>query len=60
MNATYTKCADCAHRAEVMEPDRHGVKHPSAEVVQCLIFMQLRSARTIRACDQFARKKEAA
>lgn len=55
---TFTKCLDCAHHAEVMEPDRFGVKHPSAEVVQCLIHMQFRSARMIRSCGEFNLKKK--
>lgn len=57
---TFTKCADCAHTAEVLEPDRFGIKRPSAEVVQCLIFMQFRCARMIRACVDFSRRKQEA
>ena len=41
-----------------MEPDRFGVKRQSVEVVHCLIFMQFKAARLIRACDQFKSRKQ--
>ena len=58
MSAGYTKCVNCAHQQEVMEPDRFGVKRQSVEVVHCLIFMQFKAARLIRACDQFKSRKQ--
>lgn len=54
----FTKCANCAHQHEVMEPDRFGVKRPSMEVIHCLIFMQLRAAHLFRSCDQFKPRKQ--
>ena len=57
---SFTRCAECAHAVEVMEPDRFGVKHPSTEVVHCTIFQQFRAVRITRTCAEFQRRKDAA
>jgi len=54
----FTKCSTCAWSGEVLELDRFGAKHPSAEVIQCQISMLLRAARNIRSCTQYKRKKD--
>lgn len=57
---SFTRCAECAHAVEVMEPDRHGVKRPSTEVVHCAHFQQFRAVRITRTCEEFKRRKDAA
>lgn len=57
---SFTRCAECAHAVEVMEPDRFGVKHPSTEVIHCSHFQQFRAMRITRTCAEFKRIREAA
>ena len=57
---SFTRCADCAHAVEVMEPDRFGLKRVSTEVAHCTIYQQFRAVRITRTCEEFQRRKDAA